>query len=85
MSAAYTFDKVGPALFSPYVDPRCEAGVGGEDVAFFARGFVRSGARYACDRRVKVPHMKLRPIEPVLTKEQIQEALEKTARHMAMK
>lgn len=77
--------KAGEKLFAPYVDPRCEFLTGGEDVAFFARAAIRSGARYAVDRRVKVPHFKLRPIEPVLTKEQIEEALQKTARQMAMK
>jgi hypothetical protein len=78
-------EKAGPELFTPYVDPRCEYGVGGEDIAFFARATIRSGARYAVDRQVKVPHMKLRPIEPVLTKEQIEEALKATAAQMAMK
>jgi len=77
--------KVGPRLFAPYADPRCEVGVGGEDVAFFARGTIRSGARYAVNRRVKVPHFKMRPIEPVLTKEQNEEALRQTLAQMAMK
>lgn len=75
--------KVGEKLFTPFAEPRCEHGVSGEDIAFFARATIRSGARYAVDRRVKVPHLKLRPIEPIPTEEQVQEALRKTAAHMA--
>jgi len=48
-------------------------------VAFFARAFVKTGARYAVDRRVKVPHYKRRAVEPVPTQEQIEEAQRITA------
>jgi hypothetical protein len=75
--------KAGKELFNPYVDERCEYGISGEDVAFFARATIRSGARYAVDRRVKVPHLKLRPIEPIPTFEQIEEARRKTVEHLA--
>lgn len=71
--------KAGKELFNPYVDPRCEYGFSGEDVAFFARATVKSGARYAVDRRVKVPHYKRRAVEPVPTQEQIEEAQRLTA------
>lgn len=71
--------KAGKGMFNPYVDERCEYGFSGEDVAFFARAAVRSGARYAMDRRVKVPHYKRRAVEPVPTAEQIQEAQKITA------
>lgn len=71
--------KAGPKLFTPFVDERCEHGVSGEDVAFFARCAIRAGARYAVDRRVKVPHYKRRAIEPVPTAEQVQEAQRLTA------
>jgi SAM-dependent methyltransferase len=77
--------KAGKELFNPYVDPRCEYGFSGEDVAFFARATIKSGARYAVDRRVKVPHYKRRAIEPVPTAEQMQEAMRKTTEHFAVK
>ncbi len=77
--------KAGKGMFNPYVDERCEYGFSGEDVAFFARAFVKTGARYAVDRRVKVPHYKRRAVEPMPTVEQMQEAAKKTAEHMAMK
>lgn len=71
--------KAGRELFNPYVDPRCEYGFSGEDVAFFARATIKSGARYAVDRRVKVPHYKRRAVEPVPTNEQVEEARRLTA------
>lgn len=71
--------KAGRELFNPYVDSRCEYGFSGEDVAFFARATVKSGARYAVDRRVKVPHYKRRAVEPVPTQGQIEEAQRITA------
>lgn len=71
--------KAGKELFNPYVDPRCEYGFSGEDVPFFARATVKSGARYAVDRRVKVPHYKRRAVEPVPTNEQVEEARRLTA------
>jgi len=77
--------KAGKELFNPYVDPRCEYGFSGEDVAFFARATVKSGARYAVDRRVKVPHYKRRAVEPVPTQEQIEEAQRITAAQFAAK
>jgi hypothetical protein len=44
--------------FPPY-------GMSGEDVAFFYRGREK-GLKFAVDRRVKVPHLKLRCAEPVM-------------------
>jgi hypothetical protein len=44
-------------LFPPF-------GMSGEDTAFFIRGNER-GLKFAVDRRVKVPHLKLRCAEPV--------------------
>lgn len=45
-------------LFQPY-------GISGEDTAFFFK-CREAGLRFAVDRRVKVPHLKLRCAEPVL-------------------
>ena len=57
--------KAGKNPFNPFVDDRCEWGFSGEDLAFFVRASIRSGASYAMDRRVHVPHYKRRAIEPV--------------------
>lgn len=73
--------KAGHNPFTPYVDDRCEWGFSGEDSAFFARAAVRSGARFAMDRRVHVPHFKRRAIKPELTAEQQAQA----AKEMAVK
>ena len=48
---------VDAELFPPF-------GMSGEDTAFFVRGNDR-GLEFAVDRRVKVPHLKLRCAEPV--------------------
>jgi hypothetical protein len=77
--------KAGKNPFNPFIDERCEYGFSGEDLAFFVRARIRSGARFAMDRRVHVPHYKRRAIEPVPTDEQIAEAHRRTAEHMAMK
>lgn len=74
--------KAGKQPFTPFVDERCEYGFSGEDLAFFVRANIRSGARYAMDRRVYVPHYKRRAIEPRLTPEQMTQA---QGREMAMK
>ena len=59
-------DKMTGSDFLPIVDAELfpPFGMSGEDTAFFVRGNDR-GLEFAVDRRVKVPHLKLRCAEPV--------------------
>lgn len=58
--------KAGKFPFTPIMDDRCRYGKSGEDIAFFAKAAVRSGARFAVDRRVEVPHYKRRATVPTI-------------------
>ena len=51
--------------FSPYPADDCELGFMGEDTGFWMRA-KHAGLRLAVDRRVKVPHYKLRAAEPAV-------------------
>ena len=60
-------DQVGPRAFMPIFDEELfpPYGMSGEDVAFFLHA-ADAGLKFAVDRRVMVPHLKLRCAEPVL-------------------
>jgi hypothetical protein len=55
--------KAGPKAFVPIVDADSTFGFVGEDIAFCRRA-LDGGALLCVDRRVKVPHLKLRALEP---------------------
>lgn len=59
-------DKIGPRAFMPIFDEELFPpwGMSGEDVAFFMHA-TEAGLKFAVDRRVKVPHLKMRCAEPV--------------------
>jgi hypothetical protein len=61
-------DLIAPKAFMPIMDPEAfpPFGMSGEDVAFFIRAR-EAGLQCVVDRRVKVPHLKLRCAEPVQT------------------
>ena len=61
-------DRVGERAFMPVMDDELfpPYGMSGEDVAFFIHAREK-GLKFAVDRRVKVPHLKLRCAEPVTT------------------
>lgn len=61
-------DQIGSRAFMPIFDEELfpPYGMSGEDVAFFMHAS-DAGLKFAVDRRVKVPHLKLRCAEPVLT------------------
>lgn len=54
--------NAGEFPFAPILDPRYHYGMSGEDTAFCLKAGAR-GSRFAVDRRVKVPHLKLQPEE----------------------
>lgn len=56
--------KAGSNPFYPLPTKHAEHGFSGEDVAFCRLAKERGGARFAVDRRIKVPHLKLRSAEP---------------------
>lgn len=62
------FDKLDGNCFAPVFDAELFPpwGYAGEDVSFFMHA-AEAGLRFAVDRRVKVPHLKLRCAEPVET------------------
>ena len=55
--------KLGPDAFAPLTGPQYSRGYAGEDVSFCLRA-KEAGVRILVDRRVQVPHLKLRPAEP---------------------
>lgn len=61
-----TLEKAGARAFLPIFDEKSfpPYGMSGEDAAFFFRAR-QKGCKFAVDRRVKVPHLKLRCAEPV--------------------
>ena len=59
-----TLAKAGPLPFSPIIDFTLRSGFMGEDTSFWKRA-QGAGVKLAVDRRVKVPHYKLRAAEPV--------------------
>jgi hypothetical protein len=56
-------EKAGVAAFAPIVDPQYEYGYAGEDLSFCVHAKER-GCRIFVDRRVRVPHLKLRDAVP---------------------
>lgn len=54
--------KAGNYPFQPLLGDQFPYGFSGEEVAFCFRA-IRQGARFAVDRRIKVPHLKLLPEE----------------------
>jgi hypothetical protein len=53
----------GAAAFTPLIQKDFQWGFAGEDVSFFVAAH-KAGLKFAVDRRVKVPHMKLRAADP---------------------
>jgi hypothetical protein len=58
-------ELAGPRAFMPVFDPAYTWGMSGEDVAFFVNAH-KAGLKFAVDRRVMVPHLKLMSAGPVL-------------------
>lgn len=58
------FDKVGPDSFAPVMGSQFARGFASEDIAFCIRAKA-AGVKILVDRRVKVPHLKLREVKPV--------------------
>jgi hypothetical protein len=59
-----TLVKAGNKPFAPIVGDEYEYGLSGEDTAFCIHARERGGCRIFIDRRVKVPHLKLRSVDP---------------------
>jgi cellulose synthase/poly-beta-1,6-N-acetylglucosamine synthase-like glycosyltransferase len=57
------FDKVGPESFAPIMGSQYARGFASEDIAFCIRARA-AGVKILVDRRVKVPHLKLREVQP---------------------
>jgi hypothetical protein len=57
--------KAGKRPFLPILTDNHAYGMSGEDTAFCKNAKDRGGCRIAVDRRVKVPHLKLRAAEPL--------------------
>ena len=57
------FDKVGPESFAPIMGSQYARGFASEDIAFCIRAQA-AGVKILVDRRVKVPHLKLREVRP---------------------
>jgi hypothetical protein len=55
--------KAGQFPFRPILDDRYRFGQSGEDIAFFEKARA-AGAKFAVERRVKLPHLKLGAPEP---------------------
>ena len=66
--------KAGPLPFTPILVPNVSWGMTGEDVSFFYNAMTRGNARFAVDRRVQVPHLKLSPVVPATYKSPYHEA-----------
>lgn len=60
---ASVLEKLGALAFAPMVRPDVKYGFTSEDTSFFRHAF-EQGLKFAVDIRVKVPHAKLRAIEP---------------------
>jgi hypothetical protein len=58
-----TMRLLGPQAFVPMVDSRLERGFSSEDTSFWYHAR-QAGLNFACDLRCKVPHAKMRAIEP---------------------
>jgi hypothetical protein len=56
-------EKLGALVFAPMVIPEVHHGFTSEDTSFFYRAHA-AGLKFAVDLRVKVPHLKVRNIEP---------------------
>ena len=57
-----TLECLGPQAFAPIIGGRAK--FTGEDISFFANAH-EAGMQFAVDLRVRVPHLKLRAIEPI--------------------
>ena len=57
------FEKIGPRPFTPIPTSHHFYGAFGEDVSFCKRA-LEAGLSFAIDRRVKVPHLKIRQAGP---------------------
>lgn len=57
--------KAGTAAFAPVPNPAHPYGFSGEDTSFCINAREKGGSRIFIDRRVKVPHLKLRDAQPV--------------------
>lgn len=60
-----TITRAGQAPFAPIPNPKHPYGFSGEDTSFCMNAKDRGGCRFFVDRRVKVPHLKLRAAEPM--------------------
>lgn len=58
-----TLTLMGDRPFMPYIDESYDIGFCGEDVSFFRRA-KRLNLLFAVDRRIRVPHLKLRDARP---------------------
>ena len=58
-------EKVGTRAFTPRIMEEQLWGFAGEDVSFCYRATREHGCKLFVDRRVKVPHLKLRSAEPI--------------------
>jgi hypothetical protein len=56
--------KLDENAFAPLFGPQFNHGFAGEDISFCHRAW-QAGVKIVVDRRVKVPHLKLRSIEPL--------------------
>lgn len=56
-------NKVGHHGFAPILSDKSPWGFWGEDVSFFIRA-TQLGMKFYVDRRIEVPHLKLRPSQP---------------------
>ena len=56
-------EKAGPNPFAPILDPKADYGFHSEDVSFCMHARER-GCRMFVDRRVRLPHLKLRDAQP---------------------
>lgn len=65
---ARVMQLAGPLPFTPIIVPNVSWGMTGEDVSFFYNAMTRGSARFAVDRRVQVPHLKLSPVVPATYK-----------------
>jgi hypothetical protein len=56
-------EKLGPFAFAPILDPKADYGFHSEDVSFCMHAR-QAGCRIFVDRRVRLPHLKLRDAQP---------------------
>jgi len=59
-----TLQKVGRRPFTPIISEDYPHGLSGEDVSFFLNARTRGQCRFAVDKRLKIPHLRLGCPEP---------------------